>query len=193
MDPAPVDPGDIHGLSKYSYGNNNPYRYVDPDGHSPLDVGFLIYDIGNLAYSIYKGAGVGDAAIGVGLSVVGVVSPVVGTGQALKAARAGEHLVEGGRAVTEGAGIVARDGTKITGFTTHGVDRAIGDGVKRAGTKPDAILDALRNPGKIKEGVDNQGRPFKVYTGENARVVINPETGKVVSTNPLSREGAHLP
>jgi RHS repeat-associated protein len=34
MDPAPVDPGDIHGLSKYSYGNNNPYRYVDPDGRA---------------------------------------------------------------------------------------------------------------------------------------------------------------
>jgi hypothetical protein len=97
----------------------------------------------------------------------------------------------GGQA--KGTGIVAKDGTAITGLTKHGVDRAIGDGTKRAGTKPDAILDAIKNPTKIKEGVDNFGRPFKVYTGENARVVINPETGKIISTNPLSRDGAHLP
>jgi RHS repeat-associated protein len=35
MDPAAVDPGNIHGLNRYSYGNNNPYRYVDPDGWAP--------------------------------------------------------------------------------------------------------------------------------------------------------------
>lgn len=66
-------------------------------------------------------------------------------------------------------------------------------GAKPSGTKPEAVFDALRNPIKIKEDVDNLGRPFKVYTGANARVVINPETGKIISTNPLTREGAHLP
>ena len=98
-----------------------------------------------------------------------------------------------GAGAAKGTGLVAKDGTAITGLTKHGVDRAIGDGAKRAGTRPDAILDAIKNPTKIKEGVDNLGRPFKIYTGENARVVINPATGKIISTNPLSREGAHLP
>ena len=42
----------------------------------------------------------------------------------------------------------------------------IGDGGKRGGTRPEAILDELRDPRKIKEGVDSQGRPFKVYQGE---------------------------
>lgn len=90
-----------------------------------------------------------------------------------------------------GARIAAKDGTEITGLTRHGVDRVIGDGGKRAGTKPDAILNAIKSPIKIKEGVDSQGRPFKVYTGENARVVVNPETGKIISTNPLSGAGAN--
>jgi hypothetical protein len=108
------------------------------------------------------------------------------------------QVATGGRGASvakaaKGAGIVAKDGTAITGLTKHGINRVIGDGTKRAGTKPDAILDAVKNPAKIKEGVDNLGRPFKVYTGENARVVINPETGKIISTNPLSRDGAHLP
>jgi RHS repeat-associated protein len=87
--------------------------------------------------------------------------------------------------------IIAKDGTKITGFTKHGVDRAVGDDSKRAGTRPAAILDALKDPKNIKQGVDSQNRPFTVYQGENARVVVNPETGKVISTNPLSRAGAN--
>ena len=88
------------------------------------------------------------------------------------------------------AGILAKDGTRILSFTKHGVNRAIGDAAKRAGTRPQAILDALKNPTKITEGVDKLGRPFKVFKGTNARVVVNPETGKIVSTNPLSGAGA---
>ncbi len=87
--------------------------------------------------------------------------------------------------------IVAKDGTEIGSLTKHGVDRVIGDGGKRAGTRPEAVLDALKNPTKIKEGMDSQGRPFKIYQGENARVVINPDTGRIISTNPLSGAGAH--
>jgi len=90
-----------------------------------------------------------------------------------------------------GAGIVASNGTKITGLTRHGVQRAIGDAAERAGTRPQAILDALKNPKKIAEGVDSQGRPFQIFTGADARVVVNPQTGQIVSVNPLSGAGAH--
>ena len=80
---------------------------------------------------------------------------------------------------------------QINGFTKHGINRAIGDGGKRAGTRPDAILDALRNPVKTKSGVDDLGRPYMIYTGKNARVVVNPGTNQIISTNPLSGSGAH--
>jgi hypothetical protein len=43
--------------------------------------------------------------------------------------------------------------------------RAIGDNAGRAGTRPQAILDTLRNPTKITEGVDDRFRPYKIYTG----------------------------
>lgn len=37
VDPAPPDPNDlVHSLNRYAYGNNNPYRYVDPDGRSAV-------------------------------------------------------------------------------------------------------------------------------------------------------------
>ena len=91
----------------------------------------------------------------------------------------------------KGTELVAQNGTKITGFTKHGIDRVVGDGSKRAGVKPEALLDALKNPKKIVSGVDSQGRPFQTFVGENARVVVNPQTGQVVSVNPLSGAGSH--
>jgi hypothetical protein len=90
-----------------------------------------------------------------------------------------------------GTRIVASNGTEITGFTRHGVNRAIGDGASRAGVKPEAVLGALKNPGKIIEGIDDLGRPFQVFHGSNARVVVNPQTGQIVSMNPLAGAGAH--
>ncbi|MDG4558490.1 MAG: RHS repeat-associated core domain-containing protein [Candidatus Contendobacter sp.] len=32
IDPKAVDPGDPHSFNRYAYGNNNPYKFVDPDG-----------------------------------------------------------------------------------------------------------------------------------------------------------------
>jgi hypothetical protein len=89
----------------------------------------------------------------------------------------------------EAEGIVAANGSKITGYTRHGLDRAIGDGAERAGTKATSIMDALKNPQSIKSGVDSMGRPFQTFTGGSARVVINPETGQIVSVNPIGGAG----
>jgi RHS repeat-associated protein len=36
IDPKEVDPNDLHSFNRYAYANNNPYKFVDPDGHSPL-------------------------------------------------------------------------------------------------------------------------------------------------------------
>lgn len=46
-----------------------------------------------------------------------------------------------------------------------------GDAASRAGTKAQAILDALKNPTKIVEDIDKQGRPFQIFTGQNARAM----------------------
>jgi hypothetical protein len=104
---------------------------------------------------------------------------------------AGIGIFPGFGPAAKGAGIVASNGTKITGLMKHGIHRVIGDTAERAGTRPQAILDALKNPKKILGGVDSQGRPFQIFTGADARVVVNPQTGKIVSVNPLSRAGAH--
>jgi len=82
------------------------------------------------------------------------------------------------------------NGLKINGFTKHGVNRAIGS-TGRKGVKPDAILDALKNPLKINNIViDQYGRQSQKFIGRLAEVVVNPQTGRIISVNPTSSSKA---
>ena len=98
----PVGYTNIHTFNRYSYANNNPYRYTDPNGESALEIGELLVDAGNLigasvayaegvitgdsALTSIAGAGVVAHATNTAISAAGVASPVPGTGKAIKAA-----------------------------------------------------------------------------------------------------------
>jgi hypothetical protein len=76
------------------------------------------------------------------------------------------------------------EGISIKGFTENGVDQVI-----NAGVKPNAILNALREPIKIEEPVmDSNGVSRQEFVGREAEVVINLKTKRVVSVKPTPPE-----
>ncbi|WP_156169134.1 DUF6443 domain-containing protein [Kordia jejudonensis] len=87
---------------------------------------------------------------------------------------------------TSGGGTSQATKVTITGFTKHGLNRAISRGVK-----PSSILNAIKNPLKITAiKIDQYGRQSFRVIGRYAELVINPKTGKVLSVNPTSTKKA---
>jgi RHS repeat-associated protein len=82
--------------------------------------------------------------------------------------------------------LLTKNGVGITGFTKHAVNQAIERGVA-----PAAIKDALKNPlqlGSVK--IDSLGRPSQTLVGRSATVVVNPQTGQIVTLYPTSSRRA---
>jgi RHS repeat-associated protein len=104
-DPKAFNASSPFSFNRYTYGNDNPYRYKDPDGRSPLEIAFLVADVIELGNAIGSGKSVGLAVLNVAIDVVGVASPVPGISEVAHAAEA----IERASKVVE----VAREAEKV--------------------------------------------------------------------------------
>lgn len=102
MDPKEVNPQQIHSFNRYAYANNNPNKYLDPDGKLAetvwdafnISLGFQSL-VSNVREGNWSGAAV-DAA-GIAMDGVAAAIPVVpgGVGASIAAYRAVEGTAWG--------------------------------------------------------------------------------------------------
>lgn len=177
VDPQEFTEANPHSFNRYSYANNSPYKYIDPDGEVPILIPIIVpavIGIGTFAYELYNPPAINPAH-------PDAIYPSMGPGEVLggplgSAGRAG--LVAIKAAMGKGGGdLVVNIGEKIT--------RQI---EKRGWTQGD-ILKTIQNPTRTTSVRDTRhlpdgsrlNDPATAYIGPDGRYVIrNDKTGDIV-------------
>lgn len=89
-------------------------------------------------------------------------------------------------------GVTAANGVKVQGFSTHFIDRVIGQTSephprKRQGVPVDDALEALLHGEVGTIRVDDERGKSQKIRGAKCSVTINPDTGRLIQTNPAGR------
>ncbi|MBN8589486.1 MAG: hypothetical protein J0L94_14330 [Rhodothermia bacterium] len=202
--PLTLDGGEINAISDKTYRERREYLAGGDYMLEGLGKGFLYMVAGGAGIyaggAYLAGAGIETAATSflthktviqgaqIATEIMASEAGLVGVGgaAAVGAKQVAKEAAEEVVVVAAKTSIQAANGIKITGFAKHGLDRVIERGVK-----PNAILDAIKNPLKTGNVVTDQlGRQSQRFIGQFGEVVVNPQTGKIISVNPTSSSKA---
>jgi len=202
VDPAPFS--NVQNFNRFAYANNNPYKYVDPDGRfANFIIGALIGAGIEAAVQIATTGKVSDwKAVGIAGavgSITGGIGGRLGT-QAIKGTISATKAVRTAAAVggtANAAGTVisnAIDGksTSITEVTTAAALGAIGAGVgAKISNSMAQSLDDLSRSSNLGQHIADTTRSSFVGNSSAATTSVGAEAGKVASdtaTNVLQKE-----
>jgi hypothetical protein len=167
---AQVNQGNIHGFNRYAYSNNNPYRYVDPDGRAaesylnrPQGLSIAEYQSNHTALGIastFLGAVevVGCAATPCG--VIGAVGTAVGlvngltesnvVSSALQGAGVNQDFADGAAAVD----LVLGGKAQVDNIGETATKLFTGTGVEVAASLAKSTVDMTTTQATLNENID---------------------------------------
>jgi RHS repeat-associated protein len=150
IDPVGFSEGNIHSFNRYAYGNNNPFKFVDPDGRSP-ESPLMDQVVGDQAsVDVFRGMMIFGETLTVVVPAAQLVRGGVALYRAGRAAGAAEGAAEGAnfaasaaRGRTSEARVLQEMGlTKNTQSVVSAEGKAIPDALTR--TTSIEIKDAQR-------------------------------------------------
>jgi RHS repeat-associated protein len=100
VDPVGFQEDNIHSFNKYAYGNNNPYKYIDPDGRIPV-----------LVYALYVASVRGSIWLAqrqAGAIMAAEIGAGVATGTAMGGVSAAEGLAIRAASVNASAALASK-------------------------------------------------------------------------------------
>lgn len=194
VDPVTADPNTGANYNRYAYANNNPYRFIDPDGRQSRDL-----------ESIYKASGAQPPSDGNGPNLVewGVAEVLCGFCDLNYTAPAGSGAVQpiatpveismGGATARAVSSVLARRTvTQEVGAplmtTAHGAERIAGQGATRGGVLSAEEVQAVLRGGRAMTQAD--GAAVRISTNEAGRsnVVVSGERGVITTFRNLSEK-----